>query len=140
MSFWNVPPKVRDLQIYEETVLVSQFTDGGSTAGTYDVTFDLPVNFWIERAILTDVAAFTGDTTSAVIIIGDGTDHDRLNTGTPSVFTAATILDLGVPSGDRPVTTAFKPRITVTANADFTLVKAAGAGKLTLQVWGYMVR
>ena len=128
-----------DLQIYKETVTVSQFTDGGSTAGTYDVTFDLPVNFWIERAILTDVVGFAGDTT-AVIIIGDGTDHDRLNTGTPSVFATATIIDLGAPSGTRPVTTAFKPRLTVTGGSDFTAVKTDGSGKLTLQVWGYVVR
>ena len=139
MSYWDVPAKVRDLQVYQETVLVSQFTDGGSAAGTYNCTFQLPVNFWIDRSILTDVVGFAGDTT-AVVIIGDGTDHDRLNTGTPSVATTATIIDLGVPSGARPVTTAFAPRITVTGGADFTTFVTANVAKLTLQVWGYMVR
>ena len=138
MSFWDVPPKVMDLQVYKETVTVSQLTDA-TTTGTYTCTFDLPVNFWIERAMLTDVVGFAGDT-SAVIIIGDGTDTDRLNTGTPSVFTTATIIDLGAPSGTRPVTTAFKPVITITSASDFTDVVTDGNGKLTLQVWGYVVR
>ena len=138
MSFWRTPAYVRDLQIFEETVALAQFTDGdgGATLGTYVCTFDLPVNFWVDRAILTDVTGFAGDTT-ATIQIGDGTDVDRLNTGTPSVFASATIVDLGVPSGVRPVTTAYKPKITVTAGSDFTAVTA---GKLTLQVWGYVVR
>jgi hypothetical protein len=136
MAFWDVPAKVRDLEIYQETVALADFTDGGGTSGTYTCTFELPAGFWINRAILTDVTGFAGDT-SAVTIIGDGTDTDRLNTGTPSVFTTATIIDLGAPSGVLPVTTAFKPVITITSAADFGDVTA---GKLTLQVWGYKVR
>jgi len=139
MSYWDVPAKVRDLQIYQETVLVSQFTDGGAAAGMYTCSFQLPVNFWLDRAILTDVTGFAGDTT-AVVIIGDGSDHDRLNTGTPSVATTQTIVNLGVPSGVLPVTTAFAPRITVTGGSDFTTFVTANVAKLTLQVWGYMVR
>jgi hypothetical protein len=136
MSFWNVPAYVRDLQVFEETVTLAQFTDGGSTAGTYVCTFDLPINFWLQRAILVDVTGFAGDT-SATIQIGDGTDVDRLSTGTPSVFASATIIDLGAPSGVLPVTTAYKPKITITSGADWGSVTA---GALTLQVWGYMVR
>jgi hypothetical protein len=136
MAFWDVPAKVRDLEIYQETVALADFTDGEGTSGTYTCTFELPAGFWINRAILTDVTGFAGDT-SAVAIIGDGTDTDRLNTGTPSVFTTATIIDLGAPSGVLPVTTAFKPVITITSAADFGDVSA---GKLTLQVWGYKVR
>lgn len=137
MSTVLIPEKVVDLEVYQESgVLYSDFTDGGATAGTYTCKFELPVNFWIDRCILTDVTGFTNDT-SAVITVGDGTDVDRLNTGTPSVFTTATIIDLGLPSGTRGVSTAFKPVLTVTTAADFTSVNA---GALTIQVWGYMVR
>lgn len=137
MSTVKVPEYVRDLEIYEETgILYSDFTDGGGAAGTYTCRFQLPVNFWIEKCILTDVTGFTGDT-SAAITVGDGTDVDRLNTGTPSVLTTATIIDLGVPSGAKPVTTAFYPVLTVTGASDFGGISA---GALSVQVWGYMVR
>lgn len=139
MSFWKVPPYVMDLQVYEEAVTVSEFTDGGAAAGTYTCTFDLPVGFLIVRAVLTDVTGFAGDT-SAVIIIGDGSDTDRLNTGTPSIFASATVLALGVPSGTQGVVTAFKPVLTVTSASDFTSVKSNGAGALTLKVMGHVVR
>jgi len=135
MSFWKIPPYIMDLQVYEETVVLSQFADV-TTTGTYTCTFDLPVGFWIHRAILTDVTGFAGDTT-ATITIGIAGDADRLNTGTPSVFASAAIIDLGVPSGILPVTTAFKPIIVITVNTDFTAVTA---GALTLKVLGYMVR
>jgi len=135
MSFWKIPPYIMDLQVYEETVVLSQFADV-TTTGTYTCTFDLPVGFWIHRAILTDVTGFAGDTT-ATITIGIAGDADRLNTGNPSVFASAAIIDLGVPSGILPVTTAFKPIIVITVNTDFTAVTA---GALTLKVLGYMVR
>ena len=137
MSTVSVPEFIRDLEIYQESGIVyTDFTDGGAAAGTYSCKFELPVNFFIERCILTDVTGFANDTT-AVITVGDGSDVDRLNTGTPSVLTTATIIDLGVPSGTRPVTTAFKPVLTVTGASDFTSINV---GALTVQVWGYMVR
>lgn len=137
MSTVRVPEYVVDQEVYEESgIVVGDFTDGGAAAGTYTCKFELPVNFWIERCILTDVTGFTGNV-SAVITVGDGTDADRLNTGTPSVFTTATIIDLGAPSGVLPITTAFKPVLTITASADFTAVTA---GALTLKVYGKMVR
>ena len=135
MSFWKVPPYVMDLQVYQETVALAQFTDGTGRDGTYTCTFDLPVGFWVHRAILTDVTGFAGDTT-ATITIGD-TDVDRLNTGTPSVFASAAIIDIGVPSGILPVLTAYKPKLVITAGSDWGAVTA---GALTLKVMGYMVR
>jgi hypothetical protein len=138
MSFWKVPPYVIDLEVYEETVTVAQMTDA-TTTGTYTCTFELPVGFWIHRAILTDVTGFAGDT-SATINVGLSGDNDRLNTGNPSVFASATIIDLGAPSGILPVTTAFKPVIIVTSATDFTSVVTDGNGRLTLKVMGYRVR
>lgn len=135
MSTVTNPEFVVDLEVYEEKgILFSQFTDGGSTAGTYQVGFTLPVGFHIHRTQLYSVTGFAGDT-SAVITVGDGSDVDRLNAGTPSVFTTIAGLDLGVPSGTTIVATAFRPTLTVTSGADFTSVSA---GALSIRVYGWM--
>lgn len=136
MSTKTVPTRVVDLTYYEETgILYSQFTDGGSTAGTYQVQFELPVGFYVERSQIYDVTGFTNDT-SATITVGDGSDVDRYNTGTPSVFTTISRLDLGVASGTRFIATANRPTITVTGGADFTSINA---GQLSLRVYGWQV-
>lgn len=121
----------------EETILKTDFTDGGGASGTYTCKFAIPAGFYIERCVLTDVTAFSGDTT-AVVTIGDGSDVDRLNTGTPSVFASTDILNLGIPSGTPTVTTAFNPVITVTGGSDFGAVASTGA--LTIRVYGWKVR
>lgn len=134
MATTVIPERVKDIEVYEETAIVlADFTDGGGAAGTYQVGFTLPATFWIERAFLVDVTGFAGDT-SAVVTIGDGSDADRLNTGTPSVFASADVVDLGVPSGTQLVGTAFKPTVTVTSGSDFGAVTA---GQMTLLVMGY---
>lgn len=120
------------LQCITETVLFSDFTDGGSTAGTYVLTEDIPQGAFVLRAFLLNVTGFTGDT-SAVITVGDGTDVDRYNTGTPSVFTTANAIDLGAPSGVQIHAAAVTaPTLTVTSNADFTSV---AAGALTIRIF-----
>ncbi len=105
-------------------------TDGGSTVGTYTLTDTVPIGAWVHQTILTDVTGFTGDT-SATIQVGDGTDVDRYSTGTPSVFTTAAAIDLGVPSGTKIHVAALAPVVTITSAADFTNV-VAGAFTLRL--------
>ena len=130
------PERVVAMEMYGETgILFSQFTDGGATAGTYTCQFTLPVDFFIEQIAIVNVTGFTGDT-SAALTVGDGSDVDRLNTGTPSVFTTIAGLDMGVPSGVRSIVTAFRPVLTVTSNADFTSVTA---GQLDIKVFGWMI-
>jgi len=136
MSVKSPTTKVTDLTYYEETgILFSQFTDGGSTAGTYQVQFELPVGFFVERTQLANITGFAGDT-SAAITVGDGSDVDRYNTGTPSVFATLSRLDLGIASGTRFIATANRPTITVTSNADFTSVSAGG---FDIRVYGWVV-
>lgn len=136
MSVKSPTTKVTDLTYYEETgILFSQFTDGGSTAGTYQVQFELPVGFFVERTQLANITGFAGDT-SAAITVGDGSDVDRYNTGTPSVFATLSRLDLGIASGTRFIATANRPTITVTSNADFTNVTAGG---FDIRVYGWVV-
>lgn len=136
MSTVKVPEYVVAREVYEEAGIgYADFTDGGGAAGTYTCGFTLPAGFFIERCWVTDVTGFAGDST-AVITVGDGTDADRLNTGTPSVFTAADAVDLGVPSGTQLIATAFAPVITITEDSDWGDV---AAGELTIKVMGFMV-
>ena len=115
-----------------ETVGYAAFTDGGSTAGTYDLTTQIPVGALVLGSCLTSLTGFAGDT-SAVLTVGDGTDADRYNTGTPNVFTtAANGLELGIPSGERYHDAAATVTLTVTSGADFSSVNA---GELTIEIY-----
>ena len=121
----------------EERVKVSQFTDGGGTSGTYQMMMGVPVGAHVLGIMVTDVIGFAGDT-SAVLIVGDGSDTDRYNTGTPSVFASAAMITAGVPSGVREHATAIRPTLTITSAADFTAVVTNAAGALTIRI-AYLV-
>lgn len=136
MSTLKVPEYVKDREVYEEEgILYTDFTDGAGTSGTYTSKMVLPAGFFIERCWLTDVTGFTNDTT-AVVIVGYNGNTDGLMTGTPSVFTTASYIDLGAPSGTQLVSTAFSPIITVTGGGDFTSINA---GAMTIKVMGFMM-
>jgi hypothetical protein len=118
------------IKMFTETVAFDDFTDGGSTVGTYDITAGtIPAGATFLFAALTAVTGFAGDT-SAALIIGDGDDTDRYNTSTIDVFsTAADGISCGAPSGVQYHDTEATITLTVTTNADFTSVSA---GSLTL--------
>lgn len=119
------------LVAYQETILFSQFTDGGAASGTLNLSTSIPAGARYAFTLITGITGFTGDT-SAVIIVGDGTDTDRYMTGTPSVFTtAAAGVDMGVPSGTAWHTAAKTPVVTITSATDWGAV-VAGAATLTL--------
>lgn len=115
-----------------ETVAYDDFTDGGAAVGTFDLTVGtIPIGATVIAVAITAVTGFTGDT-SAVITIGDGTDADRYNTGTPSIFaTAAGGVSVGAISGVAYHAAAATVKLTVTTNADFTSVSA---GSLTIEI------
>lgn len=110
-------------------VSYSRFTDGGGAAGTFQLPDDfltkIPVGAYVLGTRLLVHAGFAGDT-SATITIGDGSDVDRYNTGTPDVFTTAATagIDAGVPSGVKIHTTAIRPTLTITSGSDWGLVTA----------------
>lgn len=116
-----------------ETVAYDDFTDGGSAAGTYAFTVGtIPAGATVLCSAITAITGFTGDT-SAVITIGDGTDADRYNTGTPSVFaTAANGIATGAVSGTAYHAAEKTPTLTVTSNSDFTSVSA---GSVTVEIY-----
>lgn len=122
-------PKV---EVLTETEIFSDFTDGGTTVGTMILTGVVPAGAVLLGSKVIVGAGFAGDT-SAAMTIGDGSTVDRYNTGTIDVFsTAATGVESGVPSGDKLITVANSPTLTITTNADFTSVSA---GSVTVSIY-----
>ncbi len=116
---------------YQQTVLFSQLTDSEGATGTLDLSTSIPAGAVYLRTLYTAITGFAGGA-SATAIVGDGTDHDRYNTGTPDVFTtAAAGVDAGAPSGTVFHSAAKTPRLTITEAADFGLI-TAGAITVTL--------
>jgi hypothetical protein len=118
-----------------ETFAYDDMVDGGGASGTFTMTEQIPIGAVVQQAILHTLnPGFTGDV-SATIQFGDGTDVDRYNTGTPSVFTAAAGgVYLGAPSGTVHHTAAATVTVTVTTNADYTSV-SAGQATVAICYW-----
>jgi hypothetical protein len=136
---WSItPPEGKSitlggLELVKKTITVARaaFTDGGSTAGTYLTGIVIPAGATFLYSAIRAVTGFAGDT-SAVLTIGDGSDVDRYNTGTPNVFaTAANGVDAGVPSGVKYHTAEKEVKLTITSGADFTNVSA---GSVTIDL------
>lgn len=116
--------------VITETVLISAFTDGGSTVGTKTLATQIPSGAIFQHSRVLVNVAVSGDTT-ATLTIGDGSDPDRYNTGTPSVFTTGQ-KDMGNPSGVRDHTSAATVTLTVTTGSDFGAANAAGSITVSL--------
>jgi hypothetical protein len=121
---------IPNMQYITVDATLSDFTDGGATVGTYTTTITVPKGAVVTQTLLDSITGFIGDT-SAVITVGDGTDVDRYNTGTPSVFTTADTVSAGAVSGTAYHSAAKAVVLTVTSAADFTSV-TAGAVKVTI--------
>jgi hypothetical protein len=121
---------------FDELVLASQFTDGGAAVGTFTSGSQLPVGAILIGSKFVVNTGFTGGgQVSCTITIGDGSDVDRYHTGTPSIFTtAANGVESGVPSGNKLLTAANSPVLTITANADITGI-IAGPGAFTYHIY-----
>lgn len=117
-----------------QTFAYDDMVDGGGASGTLVLDEGIPDGARVDQSILHSLTGFSGDT-SAVITIGDGTDVDRYNTGTPSVFTTnASGCDLGMPSGTAWHDDAKNVTVTITSNADFTSV-SAGEATISICYW-----
>lgn len=125
--------------IIKQRLTKADFTDGGSTSGTKDLNATIPAGVIVHQSFITNVTAFSGDTT-ATVTIGDGTDVDRYNTGTPSVFSTDTSVSAGAVSGtayhDAAISTV---RVTMTSTADFTNVASSGAMTVSIHYYGSRV-
>jgi hypothetical protein len=118
--------------VLAQRVVIGDFTDGGGVTGTLVLDGVIPVGALVTRVVVSDVTGFTGDT-SAVLMVGDGTDDDRYNaSGDIDVFTTVAALDGGIPQGTQVHTTAKSVTLTVTSAANFT---AVAAGAMTVKVF-----
>lgn len=125
-------PRVRAIQ---ETLTAASLTDGGGAVGTKTMAAAIPAGARFLFTTIHSIVGFAGDT-SAVITLGDGSDGDRYNTGTPDIFsTAAAGVDMGAPSGTAWHADAIAGVVaTVTSAADITPV-LAGGGSAVLTFW-----
>jgi hypothetical protein len=123
---------------YQQTCAVTSFTDGGSTSGTLVLGLTIPAGALYVQTLSSALVGFAGNV-SATATLGDGSDVDRYNTGTPDFFTtAAAGVAMGAPSGTAFHSAAISTvTLTVTTNSDFTLCKSNGTGSvaLTLLYW-----
>lgn len=121
------------LTSFRRTAPVTSFTDGGSTSGTLDLGVTIPAGALYVQTLSSALVGFAGDV-SATATLGDGSDVDRYNTGTPNFFTtAAAGVAMGAPSGTAFHATAVTTVVlTVTTNSDFTLCKTNGNGSVVI--------
>jgi len=113
-----------------QTVAYTDFTDGEAAVGTLDLDETIPVGAYVLACTVTGVTGFAGDT-SCTLTVGDGSDVDRFNTGTPSIFATAGAIDMGPLSGNEHVTTAVTVTLTATSGSDWGAV-TAGAATISL--------
>lgn len=122
---------VGGFHVIQETVTYDQFTDGGGAAGTYTLTKgSIPIGAVVYRTTVQVHTAFTG-TTTCVLTVGDGSDVDRYNTGTPSIFTAG-LVDMGAVGGTAFHAAAKNVVLTATEDTDWGDVTQ---GKLTVRLF-----
>jgi hypothetical protein len=121
--------------VLAQRVLISDFTDGGTTTGTLVLDGEIPIGAFVERVIVTDVTGFAGDTT-AVLMVGDGTDDDRYNASADiDVFTTVAALDGGAPQGTQVHVAAKSVTLTITSTSDFAAVVTNGSGAMTVKIF-----
>lgn len=126
-----------ELRSYQQVCPVADFVDSSLT-GTLELDVIIPAGAVFVQSLLTELVEFAGDT-SAVITVGDGSDVDRYNTGTPNVFvTAPAGVDLGVPAGTRFHAAAKTVTLIITSTADFTSVVTDGNGTLKITIFYYV--
>ena len=107
-----------------QTVSYDEFTDDESTGGTLVLDDGIPVGATVKRSFVQALTGFTGNS-SCTLTVGDGTDPDRYNTGTPSIYTtAAGETDLGAVSGTAYHDAAKSVTLTATAGTDWGAVTA----------------
>lgn len=132
----NGRKSIRFGEIYQ-SVAVADFTDGGSTAGTLDLTDKLPAGAIVLGWTFDCTGAFAGDTTAVLTVGISGTGSKFSADATQSVFTT------GKKGSSSTAATSFQateisPRLTITGGADFSSIvsNAGGAGKIRIR---YMV-
>lgn len=122
-------------------VSYSDFTDGGGTSGTLNLTETIPAGSFVIGTKVKVTTAFTGGAnTTAVLDIGNSSDADNYTYTDHNIFTAADNLlepadqvQGGATGGGLvPVTSATTVKLTATVSADWTTISA---GRMLVEVF-----
>lgn len=116
-------------QKISQVVLHSEFTDGGGASGTLDLDEQIPFGALVLSARIRVLEASTG--TNPTLTIGDGSDADRYNTGTPDVSSAGEV-DPGVVSGQATHGSDTTVTLTLAEDTDFGSIDA---GRILVEVF-----
>lgn len=112
---------------FSQRVTYDDLTDGGGATGTEVLNVTIPAGAYYITTLVTDVDDWVGSTT-VTWTLGDGTDADRYNTGTPSFAADADYLSAGVPSGTLLHSAAIATvTLTVTDDSDYGDISAGAA-------------
>jgi len=120
----------------EQTVEYDDFTDGGSTAGTMNLSKQIPAGSFVIGSKVTVLTGFTGDT-SCTLAIGDSGDSNCYSGNTThNIYAAATNLVqpayLTADCGLNAEASANSILLTATGASDFTAITA---GKIIVEVF-----
>ena len=114
----------------------TDFTDGGSTAGTYTFTASdglFPPNTIVLGWVAEVVTGFTGDTSCTMQIGDSGGAGDYSTTTGGSVYTSLTrIGSFTVVATAHSGSDAIGAKVTLTSNADFTSITA---GEMNVHIY-----
>jgi len=120
-----------------QSVAVANFTDGGGTSGTLDLTDKLPAGAIVLGWTFNCTGAFAGDTTAVLTVGVSGTGSKFSADATQSVFTTGKKGSASVAATSFQLTEV-SPRLTITSSTDFTLLVTNGGGAGTFRL-KYMV-
>lgn len=130
-SVTNAKLALPAVKVAEYTLTHAALT-AGATSQAINTGLEIPKGCVALRSFIDNVVGFTGGSNaSATITIGDGSDVDRYNTGTPNIFVTADTIDAGVVSGTAWHTAAVPLTLTVATSVNVNLV-TAGSAKITV--------
>jgi len=117
-------------------ILYSDFTDGGSTAGTKNMAATIPAGSFVIGSKVTVITGFTGNTTCTLGVGVSGTAGAFSGNSTHNIYTAASNLvkaafistDCGLVAEGSATTVL----LTATGTSDFTSITA---GKMLVEVY-----
>ncbi len=119
-----------------ETVLYSQFTDGGSTAGTYNMKKQVPAGSFVIGSKVNVLTGFTGDTSCTLGVGVSGTAGAFSAGSTHNIYTAANnLVKAAISTADLCLlaeASAVTILLTATGAADFSSITA---GKIQVSVY-----
>lgn len=122
------------LRKVSQWVAYGDFTDGGGTDGTLNLTPTIPAGSFVVGSKVKVTAGFTGDT-SCVLDIGTSSDSDLFSYTNHNIFTAADNLVEGADgasggsagTGLAPVASKTTVKLTATSGSDWGAVSAGRA-------------